>query len=297
MGAVLSPILEQSADIFVTTALKRTPELEAYARSLAAELAAPFIARADLGIPKLFEANPGFEKTLVVQAGRLLLVQRSGEELFYHPNMAFLRLGNLLRGGRDLLMDATQLKPGESVLDATLGYASEAILCAHLVGDTGEVHGVEAVPELGIVVREGLQTVKTDQEILNAAMRRVRVVHLGHHLDFLHGCEDNRYDVVCFDPFFEEMLEQSHSIGPLRIFGSLSPLLPEAVNEARRVARRRVVVKTEKWADTLDTLGITERCGSRGGKVVYGIINVGKEGATSAPTTLAPVPPERPSPH
>jgi hypothetical protein len=297
MSSVLSPILEQSADIFVTTALKRTPELDEYAGSLAAELKAPFLARADLGMPKLFEAHPEFEKALVVQSGRLLLVRRTGEELFYHPNMAFLRLGNLLRGGRDLLMDATELQPGESVLDATLGYAAEAILCAYLVGETGEVHGVEAVPELGIVVREGLRSVRTDQEILNAAMRRVRVVHLGHHLDFLRGCEDDRYDVVCFDPFFEEMLEQSHAIGPLRVFGSHSALLPDAVREARRVARRRVVVKTEKWADTLSDLGITERCGSRGGKVVYGILDTEKAGPISAPTTSPPAPPERSSPH
>ncbi len=288
---------EHRADIFVTTALKRTPELEAYARSLAEELTAPFVPRADLGIPKLFEAHPDFIKVLVVQAERLLLVQRTGEELFYHPNMAFLRLGNLLRGGRDLLKDATQLQPGESVLDATLGYAAEAILCAHLVGETGEVHGIEAVPELGIVVREGLRSVRTDQEILNAAMRRVEIVHLGHHLDFLRGCEDDRYDVVCFDPFFEEMLEQSHSIAPLRVFGDCSPLLPEAIREATRVARRRVVVKTEKWANTLEFLGIMERCGSRGGKVVYGIIDVEKGEFISAPTISVPAPPERPSPH
>ena len=271
---MLLSISDPNPALFVTTALKRTPELESHARSLADELNAPFYPRADLGMPKLFNAHPGSEKALVVQADRLLLVQRTDEELFYHPNMAFLRLGNLLRGGRDLLKDATQLKPGESVLDTTLGYAAEAILCAHLVGDTGEVHGIEAVPELGIVVREGLKSVRTDQEILNAAMRRVSVVHLGDHLDYLRRCDDNRYDVVCFDPFFEEMLEQSHAIGPLRRFGSLAPLLPEAVHEAKRVARRRVVIKTEKWTETLETLGVTERIGSRGGKVVYGVINL-----------------------
>ena len=73
--------------------------------------------------------------------------------------------------------------------------------------------------------------------------------------------------------------------------------MPDAVREARRVARRRVVVKTEKWADTLSDLGITERCGSRGGKVVYGILDTEKAGPISAPTTSAPAPPERSSPH
>ncbi|MBC8102305.1 MAG: class I SAM-dependent methyltransferase [Cytophagales bacterium] len=260
------------ADLFVTTALKRAPVLQAHAQSIAEELGAAFVPRSEQGLPRLFEAHPLALRALVVQADRLLLTQRTGEELFYHPNMAYLRLGNVLRGGRDLLTEAAQLSPGDSVLDATLGYASEAILCAHVVGDSGEVHGIEAVPELGIVVREGLKTVATDQVILNAAMRRVQVMHLGHHLEFLRACPSGRYDVVCFDPFFDQMLEQSRSIAPLRIFGSLARLLPEAVTEAQRVARRRVIVKTEKWADALEAYGITERIDSRGGKVVYGIL-------------------------
>jgi hypothetical protein len=126
--------------------------------------------------------------------------------------------------------------------------------------------------ELGLVVREGLQTVTTDQAILNAAMRRVRVVHLGHHLDYLRACPSRRYDVVCFDPFFGEVLEGSEPFAPIREFGDHGPLLPEALSEARRVARRRVLVKAVRWSDTLAALGITDRCDSRTGKVVYGIL-------------------------
>ena len=258
--------------LFVTTALRQTPELDVHAHVLASELRVPYVARDDLGMSKLFDAHPSFTRALIVQADRLLLVQRTGEEIFFHPNMAFLRLGNLLRGGRDYLAESTQLKSGDSVLDATLGYAAEATLCAHFVGDAGEVHGIEAIPELGVIVREGLQTVVTDQELLNDAMRRVRVVHLGHHLPFLRACETNRYDVVCFDPFFEEMLEQSQAMAPLRVFGSRAALLPEAIKEAKRVARRRVVIKTDRRMEFDVGLEVTARYGSRGGKVGYCVI-------------------------
>lgn len=227
--------------------------------------------RGNDGLPVLFAANPDAGRALVVQTNRLLLATRDGQELFYHPNMAFLRLGNLLRDGRDLLIAAAELQPGESVLDATLGFASEAILCAHVLGESGEVHGIEAVPELGIVVREGLKTVVTEQRLLNEAMRRVRVVHLGDHLDFLRACPAARYDVVCFDPFFGELMPGSTPLGPLRAFGHHAPLLREAITEARRVARRRVLVKTEKWSSLLADLGITERVASRSGKVMYGV--------------------------
>ncbi len=259
-------------DLFVTTSFRPSPEREAHARQLTGALNAPYVARGDFGLPRLFRDRPGSERALVVQAKRLLLVAKSGPEFFYHPNTAFLRLGNVLRGGRDLLIEAAQLVPGDRVLDATLGYAAEAILCAHAVGDAGEVHGIEAVPELGIVVREGLQSVTTDQRTLNEAMRRVRVVHLGHHLDFLRACPTGRYDVVCFDPFFEEVLTGSEPFAPIRAFGEHGPLLPETLDEARRVARRRVLVKAVKWAETLPALGITEQVTSRSGKVAYGVL-------------------------
>jgi len=259
-------------DLFVTTSFRPSPEREAHALRLCAELSAPYVLRGDFGLPRLFRDRPGSERTLVAQAERLLLVSKTGAEFFYHPNTAFLRMGNVLRGGRDLLLEAAELRPGDQVLDATLGYAAEAILCAHAVGETGEVHGVEAVPELGIVVREGLQSVTTDQKMLNEAMRRVCVVHLGHHLDFLRACPAGRYDVVCFDPFFEQVLTGSEPFAPIRAFGEHGPLLPEALDQARRVARRRVLVKAVKWAETLPALGITERVTSRSGKVAYGVL-------------------------
>lgn len=268
-------------DLFVTTAFKPSPEREAHARALAGELGAAYVPRRDWGLPHLFGGLPRAERALVVQAERLLLVSRGGDELFYHPNMAFLRLGNLLRGQKDLLLDAAELRPGERVLDATLGYAAEAVLCAHAVGETGEVHGIEAVPELGVVVREGLQTATTDNKTLNALMRRVRVVHLGDHFDYLRACPAGRYDVVCFDPFFDVLLEGSAPFAPLRRFGHHEPLGRAALDEAQRVARRRVLVKAAKWSESLNALGITERVESRSGKVVYGVLP-GQVGAVTS---------------
>jgi 16S rRNA (guanine1516-N2)-methyltransferase len=261
-------------DLFITTALKDTPALEARALEIARELGAPFEPRHDLGLPKLFEKRPGAARVLIVQADRLLLVNQDGGELFYHPNMAFPRLGNVLRGDPDPLLDAAELRPGDSVLDGTLGFAAEAILCSYAIGETGEIHGVEAVPELGIVVREGMRVVVTDSWRLNEAMRRIQMVHLGHHLDYLRICPDDRYDVICFDPFFDEMLEASQAIGPLRTFGSHLGLLPDTIAEARRVARRRILVKAERRSDLLTRLDITARVGSRSGKVDYGVIDI-----------------------
>jgi 16S rRNA (guanine1516-N2)-methyltransferase len=257
--------------IFVTTTLKPGPALIARAAGFARELGAPLAARRNEGMAVLYERYPAADRALIVQEGRLMLSERQGATLFYHPNMAYLRLGNLLRGGRDLLVEAVDVGPGDSVLDATLGHASEAILCAHVVGPEGEVHGVEASPELGILLREGLKTVRTAHAAMNAAMRTIEVIHIGDHLDYLRACPSDRYDVVCFDPFFDEILHNSESFEPLRTFGDHGPLLPEALREAQRVARRRVVVKAVKWADTLDRLGAPQKVESKYGKISYGV--------------------------
>lgn len=259
-------------DLIVTTPLKTRPYHVEAAKPIADELQALLVPRNRLSLPELFATYPDADRCLIVQNERLLLISRDGQEFFYHPNMAFLRLHNVLKGFRDLLIEATELEPGDSVLDATLGYAAEAILCAHVVGDEGEVHGVEAVPELAVLAREGLQNIVTENNTLNAAMRRVRVVHSGHHLDYLRACPTGRYDVVCFDPFFEVELQRSEQFAPIRVFGEQSKLLPEAVEEARRVARRVVTIKCDRHSRSLAEYGVTEYAESRHGKVKYGIL-------------------------
>lgn len=262
------------ADLFVTTALSKSPELRQRAEQFAHELSAPVVLRDRQGLGELFAAHLQAERALVVQGGgRLVLVARTGEEFFYHPNMAFLRLRNFERGDKDSLLEAGQFQTGERVLDATLGFASEAILCAYAVGPSGQVDGIEAVPELAVVVREGLQTVETASQTVNEAMRRVRVVHSGHHLPFLLACPTGQYDVVCFDPFFDNILKNSETFESLRAFGDHAKLLPEALHEARRIARRRVLVKASRYTNTLTEWGATDFYAARAGKVVYGLFD------------------------
>ncbi len=264
-----------TTDLFVTTAARETPALREYAARLAEELRCVVVSRRGSGMPALFASLPDARRAVIVQTNRLFLVDRAGHSFFQHPNMGYLRFGHVSAGGQDTLLEATEAAPGDAILDCTLGYASEATLLSYAVGETGEVHGVEAVPELGVVVRAGLQTVVTGRPVLNDAMRRVRVVHLGPNLDYLRACPDNRYDVVYFDPFFESVLEDSQPFAPIRLFGDHGRLTPETIAEAMRVARRSVVVKTTRWGEAFAELGITERLESRNGKVAYGIVRTG----------------------
>jgi 16S rRNA (guanine1516-N2)-methyltransferase len=260
--------------VAVTTALKPSHALREQAIQLAACWHWNMLRRGNTPLPELFAEHPAIERLVVVQSDRLLLVSRDGWELRFHPNMAYLRVGNVLRGGRDWLLEAAQLRQGDTVLDATLGFAAEAIVCAHAVGETGRVDGVEASDSVACVVEDGLQRLETASRLLNDTMRRVRVVAAGHHLEWMRTCADRSYDVVCFDPFFETPLSEEENLSVLRAFGAHLPLTRESIGEAIRIARRRIVVKAPKWSSLFDELGIEERVGSRSGKVSYGILRI-----------------------
>ena len=223
---------------------------------------------------------PEATRAIVVQKDRLLLVHRDGPEFFYHPNMGYIRLSNYLRGQNDWLLTAAEIQPTDAILDCTLGYAGEATLMATQIGETGEVHGIEGIPELGLIVREGLQTLTTGQVKINEAMRKIKVVHLGHHLEYLKSCPDKRYDIVYFDPFFDIAVDKQGTLDALRFFGDHSPLTVESLTEARRISRRFVIVKTGRWSHQLEEFGIVnkndknETFGSSWGTIVYGRIRV-----------------------
>jgi 16S rRNA (guanine1516-N2)-methyltransferase len=231
-----------SLPLAITTATNPSAEMEDRGRLLAAELNASYAPRRTVSIAQIFHET-GATRLLVVEKTRLLLRGQDGAEYFYHPNMALVRGMNMLRGGHDLFEEATGLGLGDSLLDCTLGFASEATLGALLVGETGLIVGLESVPELAAVTRAGVAQFVLQTRRIENAMRRIQVVSADYR-SYLPRCAARAFDVVYFDPFFGERLPGSeHSVSPLFHFGDHAPLDAGSLLEARRVARRRVVVK------------------------------------------------------
>src|SRR5256885_973796 len=63
--------------------------------------------------------------------------------------------GRARRGEPDPLLTAAGLRPGETVLDATLGLGGDALLAAHATGT--KVIGLEIDPLLGAFTQAGLR--------------------------------------------------------------------------------------------------------------------------------------------
>lgn len=256
----------------VTTSTNNSPALEERAQSIARELSAVYAPRQRGPISAVFDETLA-ERIVVVEHDRLSLHDASGFEYRYHPNLALVRGLNFLRGQGDTFLRAADLSEGETVLDCTLGFGTEALLSALAVGQNGEVVGLESVPELALLTREGLQRFRLLQKPLEEAMRRVAVVTADYR-DYLPRAASNSVDLVYFDPFFGEPVSGSeHTILPLARFGNQSPLDARSLLEARRVARRIVMVKQSRNADLSAIAGAEGHiAGARRGHVAYLIL-------------------------
>jgi len=194
------------------------------------------------------------------------------EPFFFHPNSAAFRLKRVARGEAEPFLEAAQLQLGDSVLDCTLGLAADAMLAAYTVGEAGRVVGLEANPNVAFIVRQGMQTYDTAELPLTACMRHIEVVQ-SEAVHYLKTLPDNVFDVVYMDPMFEEVIEEANNFQALRLSGEHVTLTDEWVHEAKRVAKKRVVLKAHFRSEWFATYGFQqhERVTA---KFHYGVLDV-----------------------
>lgn len=257
----------------VTTGSKWSPQLENTAKEIAYSLALPYIPRTHLSLDCMRKSCHA-DQILVATKQRLQLVMPDGV-YFFHVGMAKLRIKSIREGKYDHMAKAMDLAPGHWVLDCTLGLGTDAIVASYLTGDRGRVVGLETSPIIAEILRRGLQTYEeTDAEIA-AAMRRIAVIN-SDYLDYLRNLPDKSFDVVYFDPMFRRPVKDSSGIAPLRSLANAAPLTGEAVIEAKRIARRRVVFKETSGSSEFQRLGFQHYCGGKYSSVAFGYIEPGE---------------------
>ena len=214
-------------------------------RQLAAEAATalghPVVERNKRSVTRMQEQYAA--DVLVAGKNRYELYRRGMQEpFFFHPNSAAFRLKRLVKGETDPMIEAAQLRLGDSFLDCTLGLASDSIVAASSVGETGKVLGVEADEAVAFITGRGLRSFPTHSEQLVDAMNRIEVVSSVADT-FLRSQPDASWEIVYIDPMFHQPIEESSNFTPLRQAGVHSLLTEEWMQQALRVCRRRVVVK------------------------------------------------------
>ncbi|WP_243458167.1 class I SAM-dependent methyltransferase [Sporosarcina sp. Te-1] len=234
----------------ITTAGR--PDKETYQLAVAASdiLGYPVIERRKRSVRKMqdtYSAN-----VLVAGKDRYeYFVFGSEEPFFFHPNSAAFRLKRMLKGETDPLIEVSQLKPGDSFLDCTLGLASDSIIASYVTGISGLVEGVEADPSVAFITTKGLQAYKAKLPELSEAMRRIRVIH-GNAIEHLKSQPDCSWDIVYVDTMFSAPIEESTNFASLRTAGMHSKMTEVWMEQALRVCRRRVVVKDHYDSDVFE---------------------------------------------
>lgn len=211
------------------------------AEEAAEKLGYPFIPRKKRSIARL---QKEYHCGVIVAGHERFELHRPGMEkpFFFHPNSAMFRFKRLLKGESDPLIEVARLKEGDKFLDCTLGLASDSLIASFAVGASGKVLGLEQDADVAFIVKEGLKQFPTTVIELEEAMKRIQVQQ-ADAIAYLSAVPDNTWDVVYIDPMFTAPIEESSNFTPLREVGVDRELTKKWVDEAYRVAKRRVVMK------------------------------------------------------
>jgi 16S rRNA (guanine1516-N2)-methyltransferase len=234
------------------TSKQRGRQLPA-AKAKAEEWGLPFFSfdRAE-GIP-LQERIGTIAHAFLVLGGDGWTLHDAHGSLYFSPGTAALRVRRIgtPKQDEDVLIRLCELKPGDSVLDGTLGLGADSLICAKVVGPKGRVIGVEASLPLFALVSEGLRRAPPfpDSATIEA--------HHGTALKVLKTLESRSLDCVVFDPMFDLPKASTPSFDMLRTYACHDPLDEQTLAEARRVARRWVVVKGGRYGQEFERLGLT----------------------------------------
>ena len=178
--------------------------------------------------------------------------------------MAFLRVLRARKGETDPLAAHAGLKPGDAVLDATLGLGGDALLAAHVTRT--RVVGLESDPVIAAFTHAALQRLpKHGRE----PGRLVEVIRADHRA-WLKEQPDASFDVVLLDPMFRRAGDAGPLFNLLRTHAEHAPLEPATLREAQRVARRGVLVKDAARGEELQRLGLVPRLTRRSASIAFG---------------------------
>ncbi|SDD43558.1 class I SAM-dependent methyltransferase [Sporomusa acidovorans] len=260
-------------DLIVTTAQHATSSIIKQAEATADKLSVPFIPRKGLSLAAIKQEYQISE--LLVITGNGPVIHTAAGEYFFHLSMAELRIKNLKSGNHDHMTTAMGLTAGMSVLDCTLGLATDAIVASFVIGEHGLITGLESSPLIAFITGYGLQNfVVASDPALISALRRIKV-HNADYSEHLKACANNSFDVVYFDPMFRAPIQKSSNVKPIRSLANKQPITVEAIRQACRVARKRVVVKETTGSGEFVRLGIKTVVGGKYSSIHYGVIDCG----------------------
>ena len=257
--------------MIITTAFDETEELIKRAKELSDSLQLPYVPRNKKTVKYLLEYVDSHIFVVNNQLG-LSYYEQGYDEIFFHPNMSMHRIKQIKSGQSDSLMTACKLQEGMTFLDCTLGLASDTLVANYVVGPTGKVTSLEKSYPLSILVKEGLDYYANHEKPeWKSLINQINIINMDN-LEYLKQCPDESVDVIYFDFMFNQSVESSHGIKIIKPVVSYDVMTQEHVNEALRVAKQRVVVKSSYGNEMIGRLGFKIERSNQKRHFFYGVI-------------------------
>ena len=254
-------VIIKSMTIAITTSLRENLTLRQRAQAIGKELHLPVIERRKQSVSKLLQSR---EALLLVYNDELRLVNRDGSELVFHPDTAMLRIKSEHDALLTLLGDSKL-----QILDTTMGLASDSIVMASVGND---VTAIESNALIHFIVSEGLATYLSENQRLMTAMRSIKT-YCADNITYMKSLSDKSFDVVYCDPMFSDRISELKNLDGLRQFANPSPLSDEFLKEAKRVARKSIIIKAHFRDAVFETYGF-KRIERPAQKFHYGMIEI-----------------------
>lgn len=251
--------------MIVTTSRKPSQENIEKASATARAFGLNYVPRRNQDLASLISDQ---RPVLVFKASSLSCYTTAGE-LFFHPNMAAVRIRSLRDGGEDKMLTVCGLAPGSSFLDCTAGLCSDSLVARYRVGEQGTVLALESSLPIYLVMHHGLRNIKLP--VFQKLAAGIRLLH-GDYRSILPGLAPRSFDVVYFDPMFHAPVLSASSLQPLRPLACNQPVTPEDITMATRVAKKLVVLKERSFFD-FSKLGMVRATDAKR-KIAYGVLEI-----------------------
>lgn len=259
--------------MIVTTGGRYNDETLSKAKDIARRYNIKFVMRKKLAVEEMKTHYD--DDIIVVGNDEISISPKEKVAVKYHPNFALVRAKRLLNKEKDALIEAAELESGMSFLDCTMGLAADSVIASLAAGPAGKVIALERSFIIYLTTREGLASYDTNIKEIDDAMRRVETIHQDY-TDYLKTCSDNSFDIVYFDPMFTSEISSSQSLRAIEKVTHNESLNKEAVDEAKRVARRKVVLKDHFRSTRFEEFGFKQHI-RKTSKVHYGVISMNSE--------------------
>ncbi|WDM03118.1 class I SAM-dependent methyltransferase [Alicyclobacillus cycloheptanicus] len=243
----------------VTTPWKVTERREAEASRLAAWFDCPYVPRRDRSVLQVLQ-DEAAEALIVADAQPIVYHAADPEHgTFFHPSLAWQRARGLMKGQPDRLVTAMQVAPGDTLVDATLGFGVDTFVLAAAAGRMGRVIAIESSWLLARLFEYTLAYGAAWYPAWADRLQRIAApieVCIGSHTEWLRMQPDASVDAVYFDPMFRHATKRASNVDRLRPFAATAPLSSEAWTEAARVVRRCVVLKERPGFGQFERFGL-----------------------------------------